>query len=146
MPEHLFVYGTLLPDLAPPGMSARLAELVPLGAARVAGRLYDLGPYPGAVDVGDAPPSAEAAGPTIRGEVFRLPAEGGLLDRLDAYENHVAHDPRGGLFARRATVAQLDDGRAVDCWIYVYNRSLARATPIPDGDYRRWRRGATASA
>ena len=46
-PEYLFVYGTLLRDIGHPMAEflARQARFV--GDAKMPGRLYDLGPYPG---------------------------------------------------------------------------------------------------
>jgi gamma-glutamylcyclotransferase (GGCT)/AIG2-like uncharacterized protein YtfP len=49
------VYGTLRPGRAPAAVAAVVATLRPLGAARVRGRLYDLGAYPGAVPDSGAP-------------------------------------------------------------------------------------------
>ncbi|MBI4584737.1 MAG: gamma-glutamylcyclotransferase [Planctomycetes bacterium] len=44
--ETLFVYGTLLPGLAPAGLLTLISRLRRLGAARVPGLLWDLGSYP----------------------------------------------------------------------------------------------------
>ncbi len=45
--ETLFVYGTLLPGLAPAELLPLFSRLRSLGAAGVAGLLWDLGSYPG---------------------------------------------------------------------------------------------------
>ena len=90
-----------------------------LGEARVRGRLLDLGAYPGLVD---------GAG-TVRGELYRLddPELLAAIDREEGY-NFQRH---------RATVTLATGGRR-RAWLYRYRGPRARATPIPDGDYR-WR-------
>jgi gamma-glutamylcyclotransferase (GGCT)/AIG2-like uncharacterized protein YtfP len=127
--DHLFLYGTLLPGLARPPAAALVAQLRPVGPATVPGRLYDLGPYPALV------PDADSS---VRGELFALAADPGLLAAFDEYEDCVASDPAGGLYRRVEAIATLADGRAVACWVYVYNRDVGAAALIPHGDWRRW--------
>ncbi|HBH01244.1 MAG TPA: gamma-glutamylcyclotransferase [Candidatus Rokubacteria bacterium] len=91
-----------------------------LGEARAAGRLLDLGRYPGRV-----------AGPgRVRGEVYRLddPQLLPVLDREEGYN-----------FVRRRALVTLADGRRARAWIYDYRGPRERAVPIPHGDYRRAR-------
>jgi gamma-glutamylcyclotransferase (GGCT)/AIG2-like uncharacterized protein YtfP len=128
---HLFLYGTLLPGLVRPPMDALMARLRPLGPATVPGRLYDLGPYPAL-----APEPAAAS--RVCGELFVLPDDPALLAALDEYEGTVTHDPSGSLFRRVEALATLADGRAVWCWVYIYNGDTERAVLIPHGDYSRW--------
>lgn len=131
MPDLLFLYGTLLPDLAGRSIARRLAALKRIGAATLPGRLFDLGAYPGLVfDVtGDA---------TVAGDLFALPDDPAPLAALDAYEGYLPNDPAGSLYLRRQRIATLPDGRTLPAWVYEYNRDLAGATLIPDGDYRAW--------
>jgi gamma-glutamylcyclotransferase (GGCT)/AIG2-like uncharacterized protein YtfP len=139
MADHLFLYGTLLPSLARPPAAALVARLRPLGPATVPGRLYDLGPYPALVL---DPPAASR----VCGELFALPDDPAVLARLDEYEDAVASDPAGGLYRRVETEATLADGRALACWVYVYNRDVGAAVPIPHGDYRAWTKMAHGAA
>src|SRR5262245_43138470 len=132
MTQHLFLYGTLLPGLARPPVADLVARLRPLGPATVPGRLYDLGPYPALVSDG-------AVGSRVCGELFELPDDAALLAALDEYEDCVSADAAGSQYRRAETVAALADGRAVSCWVYVYQRDVGRAVPIPHGDYRRWK-------
>jgi gamma-glutamylcyclotransferase (GGCT)/AIG2-like uncharacterized protein YtfP len=99
-PDHLFVYGTLRK-----GSNNKFARLLAeqsqfVATARVSGRLYDLGRYPGARPANDS----------VAGEVFHI--DESLLVVLDDYE--------GPEFERAIVSAQMDDGRALDCWIYWY--------------------------
>ncbi len=129
MSGHLFLYGTLLPGLVRPPVAALVARLRPVGPASVPGRLYDLGPYPGLVP----DPAAR-----VRGELSALPDDAALLAALDEYEGYDPADPSASLYRRVETVAALDDGRAVACWVYQYNGDVGRAVRIEDGDYREW--------
>jgi gamma-glutamylcyclotransferase (GGCT)/AIG2-like uncharacterized protein YtfP len=131
MPDRLFVYGTLLPERAPAELLPLVARLLPLGAASVRGRLYDLGPFPGAV------PDLEAAA-TIRGRVFDVP-DAELLAALDAYEGDGPDGPGGSGFVREVSRARLEDGSALECWIYAWRGDVASARPVEGGDYWAYR-------
>ncbi len=71
-----------------------------VGEARVTGRLYDFGAYPGAR-------SAEQPDESILGEVFHLAEPGVVLAALDEYE--------GPEFERAVVTAG-----PLECWIYWY--------------------------
>ena len=126
MRDYLFVYGSLMPGRAPAAIAETAARLRPIGAAAVEGRLYDLGEYTGAVHNG-------GARGMIPGHVLELPGDESVLKSLDAYEGCDPHDPRKSLFVRRRTTARFDDGRELDCWIYVYNREPRGARLIHRG-------------
>jgi len=114
----LFAYGTLMRGY---GLHAALARgVTSLGDGTVRGSLLDLGRYPGLI---------EGAG-RVRGEVYRLddPELLPVLDREEGYN-----------FVRRRGIVTLVDGRRVSAWLYRYRGPRERATPIPDGDYRRAR-------
>jgi gamma-glutamylcyclotransferase (GGCT)/AIG2-like uncharacterized protein YtfP len=93
-----------------------------LGEATVAGRLVDLGRYPGLID---------GAG-RVKGELYRLddPELLPVLDREEGYN-----------FARSIAIVTLAGGRRLRAWVYRYRGPRERAVPIPHGDYRRvrWR-------
>jgi gamma-glutamylcyclotransferase (GGCT)/AIG2-like uncharacterized protein YtfP len=97
---------------------ARGASLI--GEGTVRGHLLDLGRYPGLV---------EGAG-RVHGEVYRLDDAEllALLDREEGYN-----------FVRRRAVVTLADSRRATVWLYRYRGPRGRATPIPDGNYRRAR-------
>ncbi|MGA2877746.1 MAG: gamma-glutamylcyclotransferase family protein [Bryobacteraceae bacterium] len=101
--DHLFVYGTLRC-----GSKNKFARMLAdggqfVGRARVAGRLYDLGRYPGAV------PSDEADC-WVDGEVWRLD-DPQLLPLLDEYE---------GSEFERAIVSVQTENAFMDCSLYWY--------------------------
>jgi gamma-glutamylcyclotransferase (GGCT)/AIG2-like uncharacterized protein YtfP len=128
-PGHVFVYGTLLPGLAPPVIAEVVNALRIMGTASVRGLLYDLGAYPGCVltDSNDS---------LVHGVLLELPNQA-VLSQLDEYECYAAHDAAGSLFLRTKCQAALDEGRCVETWIYVYNRPLAGARLISSGRYDR---------
>jgi gamma-glutamylcyclotransferase (GGCT)/AIG2-like uncharacterized protein YtfP len=106
--EHLFVYGTLRR-----GSKNKFARMVAdrahfVGAARVPGRLYDFGQYPGAVR---SDQSSDQPDQWLLGEVWRF-EDAQLLPSLDDYE--------GSEFERALASAEMEDGRAIECWIYWY--------------------------
>ena len=104
------------------------------GCGEVTGALFDLGPYPGMI---------EADG-RVRGEAYEVLAAEPLLARADAIEHFEPADPEGSEYVRQVVACRLDDGSALDVWAYFYNRSVAAAERVQDGDYRRYvsRRGS----
>ena len=88
-----------------------------VGTGQVAGRLIDLGAYPGAV--------SDAHG-RIAGEVYEIGAPA-LWTVLDSAEGPQYH--RGEVGVR------MDDGAERVAFIYWYRGPL-RGIPIPGGDYR----------
>jgi gamma-glutamylcyclotransferase (GGCT)/AIG2-like uncharacterized protein YtfP len=113
LPRLLFAYGTLVPREP----TIRDAEDWLPDAIR--GRLYDLGPYPGLVDLDDP------AAPWVGGFVKPVD-ESVLTDHLDPYEG-----VDEGLYRREATTTRA--GRPA--WVYVYAGSLAGAR----GPIEAWR-------
>jgi len=88
-----------------------------LGSARVAGRLYDLGRYPGAV------PSLEPDC-WVDGEVWQL-HDPRLLPLLDEYE--------GSEFERAIAPVQTENA-VIDCSLYWYV-GLRTGRPIASGNW-----------
>lgn len=112
MPPRLFVYGTL----APGRENAHLLAPLPgdWQPATVRGTLHPQGwgaalGYPGLVLHDD--------GDLVAGQVF-------TSDALDAHWAGL-DDFEGDGYARVTTIARLQDGRAVDAWVY----GLREATP-----------------
>ena len=121
--RHLFVYGTLRPNLAKPEQRRLIAGFTVAGPATVPGLLYDLGLYPALV-----------TGPGIvHGDLLVVPDDRHLV-ALDAYEECDGDDP---LYRREPTRATRADGTTVDAWAYFYQHSIASASTIAGGDYSR---------
>lgn len=126
VPAHIFFYGTLMRGFALRERS-RVDHLIRfVGPGEIRGALFDLGPYPGAV---------EGEG-TVRGEVYDILAPGPLLARVDAIEHYMPGAPTESEYRRCAVRARLDDGQVRDVWVYFYNRPLGTARALAGGDYR----------
>jgi gamma-glutamylcyclotransferase (GGCT)/AIG2-like uncharacterized protein YtfP len=101
-----------------------------LGAATTAGRLYDLGAYPGMRTL-------RGHRDRVVGDVFRV-VDPRVLRVLDRYEaGHARSRPR---FVReRCVVKLLPRGVYESAWTYRYRYSVAGAPRIVGGDYREHR-------
>jgi gamma-glutamylcyclotransferase (GGCT)/AIG2-like uncharacterized protein YtfP len=128
--DYLFVYGTLHPDRAPAEIADLVRRFTCAGKGTVAGTLYDLGSYPGAV-------LDERSPRQISGTVFRLPQGEDVLVRLDAYEEFFPEAPERSLFIRRMHGVCLDSGQTLPCWIYEYNGNTGCAAIVQNGVYSR---------
>jgi gamma-glutamylcyclotransferase (GGCT)/AIG2-like uncharacterized protein YtfP len=129
MTRHLFAYGTLKPGLAPAEAAPLVARLTLVGEGSVAGRLYLLGSYPGAV-------LESGCGTRIHGVVYELPEDDANLRNIDTYEEFYPAEPAASLFARVQQLVQTEGKGEIMCWIYVYNRPVGRAPLIEDGVFR----------
>ena len=124
--QLLFVYGTLLPGLR---LHHAMKGAMGLGAARIQGRLYDLGTYPGLV-WGEG----EVNG-VVSGEVYRVSAA--HLDRLDQIEEMIPNNPQSSLYWRERVVVLSGACAGQLVWTYRYNRAVDEGALIAHGDYRR---------
>src|SRR4051812_10857421 len=120
MSDYLFIYGTLSPDRAPADVRDAVSRMKPIAPGAMNGDLYDLGEYPGAV-------ANVNARNVVRGQVYRLPGDKEVLKKLDAYEEFNPEDIKNSLFVREERPIELDDGRKLNCWVYLYNRSPEKA-------------------
>src|SRR5437870_10000377 len=127
MSELVFLYGTLIPGQEPAEMTPVVTRLRRIGAARVTGRLYDFGEYPGAI-------LDDSSGSSIAGQVFEVPDKD-LLTSLDDYERFDPEDRAGSLFVRVRCPVTLADGRKLEGWICVYVGGAGRA-PVGAGGRR----------
>lgn len=89
-----------------------------VGEGSVAGRLIDLGRYPGAVP---------DSGGRVRGELFRLDSSA-IWATLDSAE--------GPQYHRNRVTVMMGRRRSVEAFIYWYRGPLDRGIPIPGGDWR----------
>jgi gamma-glutamylcyclotransferase (GGCT)/AIG2-like uncharacterized protein YtfP len=125
-----FFYGSLLPEQLPGAMAMMAPLMSSLGAATVRGRMYDLGTHPGGI-------FDNSADGDIHGEVFQLPDQEDLLERLDSYEGYDPDQPESSFFVRREIPVHLGNGRIVSCWLYQYNGDPTALGRIAHGSFRK---------
>jgi gamma-glutamylcyclotransferase (GGCT)/AIG2-like uncharacterized protein YtfP len=110
--ELLFVYGTLLDERHVEALISGLGRWSCLGAARIAGELYDAGAYPAL--------RLSAAGAEVEGILLEVENGPAVLAKLDDYEG-----VEKGLYARRRVEVRLSDGSTCEAWVYVYDQPVA---------------------
>jgi gamma-glutamylcyclotransferase (GGCT)/AIG2-like uncharacterized protein YtfP len=126
-PIRLFVYGTLRPRAggqmgAEP--RARLArEGVYEGPAKIAGRLADLGDYPGLLD-GDG---------WVQGDLYVLPDSDRTLGWLDDYEGITGASTDEYRRCERLLIA--GRGENITAWVYVWVLPLKAGSIVASGDW-----------
>jgi gamma-glutamylcyclotransferase (GGCT)/AIG2-like uncharacterized protein YtfP len=124
----LFVYGTLRSEFHNEFACLLRAGSVFMGKARVRGRLYRLGGYPGLK-------LSKSGEHWARGEVYLLRDPEATLRALDAYEGCAPDDPRPHQFERVKTGAVMEDGSVAEVWVYAYNREVPESRRIVSGDF-----------
>jgi gamma-glutamylcyclotransferase (GGCT)/AIG2-like uncharacterized protein YtfP len=129
--RYLFSYGTLSPRHAPPEIEPTVRRFRRVGKGFVHGQLFDFGEYPGAV--------LTRNGSRITGQIFELPDDPEVLNRLDEYEGFDRSNPKASLFVRKRRYVQLQDGRKIFCWVYSYNRPVKLARRLTGGTYSKAR-------
>ena len=129
----LFVYGTLRRDPTHElyHLLARHARF--LGDARVRGRLFDLGEYPGM--------TVEESNGYVSGELYEVTSDWPyVIARLDEYEGCTADDVQPHEYRRELVEALRPVGEPITAWAYVLNRDPRGLPVIESGDYLSWRR------
>jgi gamma-glutamylcyclotransferase (GGCT)/AIG2-like uncharacterized protein YtfP len=96
------------------------------GAAKVRGRLYDLGRYPGMLE-----PRTEDD--WVHGDLYDLGEGTTTLAVMDAYE--LAESPLPATFERQVGEAVRGDGMRVAAWIYWYRGEVPDSQQIVSGRY-----------
>jgi len=127
-PRHLFVYGSLMRRFRNPAAVRLHGSARFIGSATVHGHLYLCGQYP-VLRLNDH-------GPLVHGEVFELRRAAQLLPFLDRYEGCSREDAKPHVYQRTRACAVLENGQAVDVWLYCLNRIMNGLAPISGGRYR----------
>ncbi|HVV55722.1 MAG TPA: gamma-glutamylcyclotransferase family protein [Mucilaginibacter sp.] len=128
MNNLLFVYGSLLDEDNKYGLYLR-ANSKFFSAAKVRGKLYDIGEYPGAVL---SPDDDEY----VHGTIFRLNDPVSVLPIIDLYEGFGADQPKPNEFIRIQALAEAENGTPT-CWVYIYNLPVNGLPVIGEGRYSR---------
>lgn len=123
---YLFVYGTLLSaDNEFAIFMRKHSSFVKKGKFK--GRLYDLGEYPGAIA------DHNAIG-YVHGSIYLMNNAPLMLDKLDEYEGYSLGQEQPYLYIRQLIEIETN-GRAIDCWVYLYNRTVDESKIIESGKW-----------
>ena len=125
--DLIFVYGTLLQ-----GIQSNVAQYFHTNASflsegLMAGELYDLGIYPGAVYQKD---NSEK----VYGHIFQLKNPTTVLQVLDQYEGCPPERPQPTEYVRQL-VPIFSKNKEKECWVYVYNFPTDKKEKIESGNY-----------
>jgi gamma-glutamylcyclotransferase (GGCT)/AIG2-like uncharacterized protein YtfP len=123
MKHAIFIYGTLLPGLR---LEAEMHGARFVGPAHIAGRLIDVGLYPGLLQ-GDG---------QVTGEVYEV--DEAQLARLDMVEGVVPGNRAASQYWREGVTVVGGPLQGQQVQTYVYNQPVDGCTPIAHGDYRRY--------
>ncbi len=117
MDHPLFVYGTLRKGSGDEFASLleSASDFVATGCVR--GSLYRIAHYPGWVEDSDG---------WVQGEIRQPRDSGSLLHELDEYE---------GPDYRRVLRVMETDGGPLQCWVYLYSRSIEGKSRVVSGDW-----------
>ena len=125
---HLFVYGSLRSGFHSPVYEyvSRFFNLI--GDAKVKGKLYDMGSYPGGVPANDDT--------FIIGELYRIrdePEFSWAIGQLDDYEGVNVESDEVQLYRRELSDVFIN-GEIIPAWIYWYNGEVSGRPVITSGD------------
>lgn len=125
MLNRLFVYGTLMQQSEVPIALLLKANSQLLAKGSMAGTLYDLGSYPGAMFDADSAYQ-------VKGQVLVLDNLELFFPLLDDYEGirYFTDDEY-----TRTIVPITVDGQLLDCWAYLYRLPTEQLHFISHGDY-----------
>jgi len=126
--EYLFVYGTLKRSIANPVGSMMRVHANYRAEAVIAGRIYDLGPYPGII--------IEDCGAAVYGELYEIVHPNALLALLDAYEGCGSGDPFPHEFVRVEATVRDTDGIDYRAWVYAYQGQVDQNRVLTSGYYQ----------
>lgn len=126
--NRLFVYGTLLQ-----GTNHSMAQFLTLhstvlGNGCFAGKLYDVGSYPGAI-------WNASSRSNVHGQVVELLDVDLVLEHLDVYEGIDLSNPNPDQYERVILPVKMETGVMMDCYVYVYSWPVTGLAHIVSGDY-----------
>ena len=98
-----------------------------VGTGYFSGKMYRVDWYPGAI----YDPESTSL---VWGEIYQVFDFEKLITELDIYED-VLEDESASLYLRRQVPVQVDDGKQLTCWTYLYNQPTHRLPLVEDGRF-----------
>jgi gamma-glutamylcyclotransferase (GGCT)/AIG2-like uncharacterized protein YtfP len=124
----LFVYGTLRSGFHHPAYAYISNNFILIGAAKVKGKLYDLGEFPAAIPTEDEN--------YIIGELYELHPDqdfNWVIEQLDDYEGLHVETNETSMYRRELTTIYINDS-TTKAWMYWYNKEITGKPLIASGD------------
>lgn len=126
--SYLFVYGSLLKD-QDNAMACFLQEHSTfINEGFFNGRLYQVSWFPGAV-------LSDQKSDRVYGHIFQLNDDRVVFPVLDDYEGIGESYEEPQLFKKVLVSVRLKNGQNLNCWTYLYNRSVDELQQITTGNY-----------
>ena len=126
--DYLFTYGTLMKGYENPLADQLKSQSTFIGYAHMAGLIYLVSWYPGAIYLPDSDQK-------VKGEVYKISDNKSLLPLLDEYED-VFEGETSSLYLRKVIPVYFESGDILNCWTYLYNQPVSELTRIEDGNFR----------
>lgn len=128
MSEYLFVYGTLGRNVGHEMHKHLVSHADYAGEGTFTGILYRVAHYPGAI-------ASYQPSDIVHGELYRIRDSDALFAALDPYESCGPNDPEPTKYVRVTATIHGADGKAVQAWIYLYNRDVTKFARIVSGRF-----------
>jgi gamma-glutamylcyclotransferase (GGCT)/AIG2-like uncharacterized protein YtfP len=126
--DYIFVYGTLRrgADTVMSRLLSQHANFVDTATYRA--HLYKVNGYPGVVPSND--PNDK-----VQGDVYQIHHADVILPLLDHYEEVGLGFPEPNEYTRRKQTVLLNNGCAIEAWVYIYNHPTEGLELIRPGNF-----------
>ncbi len=128
-----FVYGTLMRGMERADFLDNPDKASFAGPATAAGRLYDVGAFPGMVK--------SNSGEQVHGELHLVHDPEIFFETLDLIQGYWPDQPARSLYIRQIIPVTTEQGEA-RAWSYLLNLPVTGLTLIPSGDFRLYKPAA----
>lgn len=144
--ELLFAYGSLLLKTGNMQVDKAMSQAGEiLGRGFIRARLYDLGQYPGALELAGTKEGAEPEA-RVWGRLLALRDPAAFFAIVDEYEGYFRERPQDSEFIRVETLVFLPEtSKSYTSHVYYYNQSVQGKEAILNGDYLAFRQSKERS-
>lgn len=129
--EFIFVYGTLMAAYPKnPFKDFLKINATFIGEAKCKGKLFRISTYPGLVE------NSENEDFEVSGEVYEIIDSKTFFVQLDDYEEYIPLDVENSIYKRDLIKVKLiSSGKEIECWAYLYNKSVKGNNFIKSGNF-----------
>jgi gamma-glutamylcyclotransferase (GGCT)/AIG2-like uncharacterized protein YtfP len=126
--EFIFVYGTLRRGSWTDSSRLLSEQCEYISEGCIHGRLYEVDGYPGLV-------LSHNPEEKVFGDVYSIGKDRSILARLDRYEECAEDCPEPHEYSRVKIGVELNGGRSIAAWVYLYNPDVSGLKRIESGCY-----------